>query len=160
MGRLIPNQNVYVGFAPTIASIAAPTQAEMTAGVNLTPYLISFNASSTGNTVPTPSLSTLFETNVPGTVQATCTSDWYRDDATGTNGDLAWKTLPRKAKGYWVVSRFGSAGAQPASGQTCEVWPVTVVSRTMSNMANNSVMTFTVNCSVTSEPNEAATAGA
>lgn len=157
MGRIIPNQNVYVGFLPAVANIASPTTAEITAGKNLTPYVISLNASSQGNTVPTPSLDTLFETSVPGTVQASFTGDFYRDDTVGVNGDLAWITLPRSTKGFFLISRFGTSGATPGSAAKVEVWPVMVVSRTMANMSNNTVMTFTVTCSVTAVPNEAAT---
>jgi hypothetical protein len=159
MARLIPNENTWVGFLPAVASatLASVTTAEITAGKNLTPYLISFNASTQGNTVPTPTLDSLFETNIAGTVQATVTADFYRDDTVGANGDLAWTTLPRKTKGYYVVSRFGTAGATPGTGAKVEVWPILVVSRTMANMSNNSVMTFTVTCSVPQVPNEAAT---
>jgi hypothetical protein len=162
MARIIPNEQSYLGFVPTVANLAAPTTAEITAGKNLTAYLISLNASSTGNTVPTPDISTLFETSIPGTVQASLTADFYRDDTAGASGDLAWVTLPRKTSGYFVIQRFGLAtpGSQPATAAKVEVWPIMVVSRTMSNMANNTAMTFTVTCSVPSVPNEAAVVAA
>lgn len=158
MARIIPNETTWLGFVPTITNIAAPTAAQITAGVNLTPYVISINASTTGNTVPTPSLDSLFETNVPGTVNATLTADFYRDNTVGAQGDLAWKTLPRKTSGFLVISRFGGTGAlyAPAVGNTVEVWPILVVSRAAANMSNNTVMTFTVTCSVPQVPNEAA----
>ena len=161
MSRIIPNEQCYLGFLPAVADVAAPTAAEITAGKDLTSYLISLNASTQGNTVPTPDLSTLFETSIPGTVQASLTGDFYRDDAAGATGDLAWKTLPRKTKGFFVVQRFGAEpGVAPAAADVVEVWPVMVVSRTMSNMANNTAMTFTVTCSVPAVPNEAATVAA
>lgn len=161
MARIIPNEQSYLGFAPAVANIAAPTTAELTAGKNLTSYLISLNASTQGNTVPTPDLSTLFETSIPGTVQASLTADFYRDDTAGVSGDLAWKTLPRKTSGYFIVQRFGATpNTTPASSAVVEVWPVMVVSRTMSNMANNTAQTFTVTCSVPQVPNEAAVVGA
>lgn len=159
MARLIPNQRTWVGFAATIASATlAPAASELTSAVNLTPYLISINASATGNVVPTPSIDTLFETNVPGTTQASFSADFYRDDATGGSGDLAWTTLPRATSGFMIVSRFGGTGvnAKPQTGDKVEVWPIKVVSRTMANMSNNTVMTFTVTCSVPQVPNESA----
>lgn len=156
MGRIIPNEQSWIGFLPAVANIAAPTTAEITAGKNLTSYTISLNASTQGNTVPTPSLDTLFETSIAGTVQASFTGDFYRDDTVGAGGDLAWVTLPRKTKGYFVISRFGTNGAAPTSTTKVEVWPVLVVSRTMANMSNNTVMTFTMTASVPQEPNEAA----
>jgi hypothetical protein len=148
MARIIPNENSWVGFATTVANKNAPTAAEVTAAVNLTSFLISINASSQGNTVPTPALDTLFETSVPGTSTATFSADFYRD----TTADTAWTTLPRGTAGFFIISRFGGAGV--------EVWPVTVTSRTNSNMSSNQVLTFTLTCSVNIEPSEAATVAA
>lgn len=156
MGRVIPNEQTWVGFAATIASATlAPTAAEIAAAQDLTPYLMSLNASSQGNTVPTPSFDSLFETSIIGTSQATFTADFYRDDTT----DTAWEALPRGAKGYMIISRFGGSGTDqmPIAGDIVEVWPINVVSRVAANMANNTVQTFTVNCSVNIVPNEAAT---
>jgi hypothetical protein len=160
MARLIPNERTWVGFAPTVTVKTAPTSANIAAAIVLTPYLISLNASSRGNTVPTPSFDTLFETSIPGTVQATFDADFYRDDATG--GDLAWSTLPRRTNGFFIISRFGGLGTAnlPIAADKVEVWPVMIVSRTMANMSNNTVMTFTVTCSVPSEPAENAVVAA
>lgn len=153
MARLIPNENTWVGFLTSVAG-AIPTQAEIAAGVNLTPFLISLNAASQGNTVPTPAFDTLFETSISGTNQASFTADFYRDDS----ADTAWTALPRGTHGYFVIARFGGSGTGgiPEYSDVTEVWPVVVTSRTMQNMANNTVMTFSVTCSVPSEPNEAA----
>jgi hypothetical protein len=162
MARLIPNENTWVGFTPTVASATlVPTTAEITGAVVLTGYLISINASTQGNVVPTPTLDTLFETSISGTVQATFTADFYRDDQTGVSGDLAWTTLPRKTNGFFIISRFGGKGTKgaPIAADKVEVWPIRVVSRTMANMSNNTVMTFTLTASVPVEPNEAAVIG-
>ena len=158
MSRIIPNEQSWVGFLPTVANVAAPTVIEITAGKDLTMYCISINASTQGNTVPTPTIDSLFETSIPGTVQASFSADFYRDDQTGVSGDLAWITLPRKTKGFFLISRFGGTGTNqaPVVASKVEVWPVIVVSRTMSNMSSNTVMTFTMTASVPSEPNEAA----
>jgi hypothetical protein len=158
MARIIPNENSWVGFATAVSNKNAPTAAEITAATNLTTLLISINASSQGNTVPTPALDSLFETSVPGTSTATFSADFYRD----TTADTAWTTLPRGTAGYFVISRFGGAGAnnKPIATDIVEVWPVTVTSRTNSNMSSNQVLTFTLTCSVGSEPNEAATVAA
>jgi hypothetical protein len=45
---------------------------------------------------------------------------------------------------------------KPTTGDSVEVWPVMVVSRTNSNNTNNAVMTFTMTASIPIEPNEAA----
>jgi len=155
MARTIPNQHSYITFVTTIASpTLAPTAAEISGGVNLTSFVISLNASTTGNTVATPSFDSTFETSIPGTVTATFEADFYRDDTT----DTAWLTLPRGTKGYFVVSRFGGTGANnlPMAGDKVEVWPVTVQTRSGQNMTNNTAQTMTVQCSVPQVPNEAA----
>jgi len=155
IARIIPNENSWLGFSTSIASKTAPTAAEMTAAVNVTPMLISINASSQGNTVPTPTLDTLFETSVSGTSTATFSADFYRD----TTADTAWNALPRGTSGWFIISRFGGAGTanKPIATDVVEVWPVAITSRTNSNMSSNQVLTFTVTCSVATEPAEAST---
>ena len=50
------------------------------------------------------------------------------------------------------TSRYG--GKPTTAGDKLEVWPVRVISRTASNMTNNTVATFTVTFSVPEEPAE------
>lgn len=161
MARIIPNENTWVGFATTVASATlVPTTAEITGATPLTGLLMSLNASSRGNQVPTPSFDSLFETSVAGTSSATFDADFYRDDA--VSGDTAWTTLPRGTQGFFIISRFGGSGTDnmPIAGDKVEVWPVEVISRTMANMSNNTVLSFTVSCAVNVEPNENATISA
>jgi len=149
MGRFIPNENTFVGLASAlVGSVDAPTVADVNGSVDLTDLTMSLNASAQGNAVPTPSFSHLFETSIVGTSQATFTADFYRDD----EDDLAWDSLPRLTAGFFIISRFG--GKPNTIGDKCEVWPVRVLSRAMSNMANNTVESFTVTCSVPSVPGE------
>jgi hypothetical protein len=154
MGRVIPNEQTWVGFTPTIASITAPTEIELNLCTDLTPFLMSINASAQGNQVPTPSFDSLFETSIVGTSQATFSADFYRDSV----ADTAWTTFPRGTKGFIVISRFGGTGPDqiPRNGDYCEVWPVEVVSRTAANMQNNAVQTFTMTCAVNTVPAETA----
>ena len=139
-----------------IAVTASPATAEITNSVDLTGFVISITAQTTGNTVPTPTLKTRFETTIQGTYGATLTADFYRDDAT----DTAWASLPRNTKGFLVVSRFGGRSAtnlgQPISGDVVEVWPIIVVARSASNLSSNTAEMFTLTCSVPTPPNEAA----
>lgn len=163
MARIIPNQNSWVGFSLTIANIAAPSAgSELNTAVNLTPFLISINATTTGNVVATPALDNKFETSIDGTVTATFEADFYRDNATTGSADLAWTTLPRGTSGFFVISRFGGTGAlsKPQAGDKVEVWPVRVTTRAASNMTNNTAQTFTLTCAVPSVPNESATVAA
>jgi hypothetical protein len=157
MARIIPNENSYIAFANASGVASAtlvPTAAEVTAAVNLTPFVMSLTASTQGNVIPTPSFDSLFETSAVGTSSSSFSGDFYRDDV----ADTAWTTLPRKTRGYFIISRFGGDGAdnKPIAGDIVEVWPVIVTSRSMAGMSNNTVQTFTVTCAVTQEPNEAA----
>jgi hypothetical protein len=155
MSRIIPNEQTWIAWTTVRpAVLAAPTEAELDAAIVLTPFIVSLNPSAQGNTVPTPNLDSLFETSVPGTVQASFTGDFYRDD----EADTAWETLPRAADGYFFVSRFGGSGVnqKPRAGDGVEVWPLMVVSRTMAAIASNTVQTFTVTGSVPEEPAESA----
>ena len=152
MARFIPNAQSWVAFSPTLTgTVAAPKLADCTGATNLTAYCTGLNASFSGNAVPTPAFDNLFETSIIGTNQATFTADFYRD----TTADTAWTTLPLSTSGYFFIARFG--GPVTAIGRNIEVWPVAVLSRTMANMANNTVVTFTVTCSNPIAPNDNAT---
>jgi hypothetical protein len=163
MARIIPNEETFVQFVPTIADIQAPTKAELTAGTNLTPFVVSINASTRGNVVQTPSFDTRFETSIPGTVTSTFEADLYRDDV----ADDAWDLLPRETQGYIVISRFGGKGGptdtppsplhSPTTGDKVEVWPIFVVSRSATNLTSNTAQTFQIQCSVYEAPAEDAT---
>ncbi len=159
MARIIPNDNSFIAFtttAPGGSGGAHTVTTDLVDGAtNLTGFVISLNASSQGNVVPTPALDSLFETSIIGTSTATFTADFYRDDAS----DTAWDTLTRGTTGYFLVSRYGGAGElnKPIADDIIEVWPVTIVSRTSAAMSNNTVQTFTVTGSVPVEPTEAVT---
>jgi hypothetical protein len=152
VGRIIPNENSWIGLANDVVDIANPTVAEVTGALDITDAVITINAGTTGNTVPTPSLKSLFETSVPGTATAQFTMDIYRDD----EDDSAYAALPRNTKAFIIISRFGGTGPDnsPAVGQPCEVWPIRVASRTNSAMSSNTAETATVTASVPSEPAE------
>lgn len=155
MAKQIPNELTKVHFVATISDgDLNPAVVEVTGGVDLTEFLTSLEASSSGQIVPTPSFDSLFETNIPGTASATFNAEFYRDDTT----DTAWDTLPRGTSGYFVIARFGYSGADntPAATDTTEVWPVRVVTRAAMALANNDVQRFRVECAVPVEPNETA----
>lgn len=169
MSNLIPNENTWVGFLAgdgtdefgiPVANgvVGAVTAADIAAAVDLTDYLISLNASASGNTVPTPRLRTLFETSIPGTSSATFTADFYRDD----DNDLAWDTLPRGRKGSFLVSRFGGTGAnkRPIATESVEVWPVQISSRAGGALQSGTAQMFTSTCAVPVEPDEDVVVGA
>jgi len=154
MARLIPNENTEVYFLLDIEDDDLnPTAAEITSeGVRLTDFLVTLDASTTGNTVPTPTFASLFETSISGTVSATFTAEFYRDD----ENDLAWETLPRGTNGYVVVSRFGFTGEDgaPDAGDDVEVWPLRLTARSAMALTNNEVQRFGIEAAIPEEPNE------
>jgi hypothetical protein len=135
-----------------LADYNTPTEAEIENCIDFTPFLMSLNASAQGNQVPTPSFDSLFETSIVGTSQASFSGDFYRDKV----ADTAWETLIRGTQGYFIISRFGGSGVDqiPRNGDSVEVWPIEVISRTAANMQNNAVQTFTVTCAVNVVPQE------
>jgi hypothetical protein len=161
MSTLIPNENCWVGFSDVMPAAAdlVPTAAEVAAADELTDFLISLTANSTGNTVPTPKLSSLFEPSIPGTSTAAFTAEMYRDS--DPLEDKAWTMLPRNTAGVFYISRFGGTGTgmMPIANDMVETWPVRVTSRSASAMTSNTAQTFTLTCSVPQEPNEAAKVG-
>ena len=156
MTTLIPNENSWIAFSETMPSSTDlnPTGTEIDGATPLTDFVISLTANSQGNTVPTPRLSSLFETSIAGTSSAQFSVELYRDSVPAD--DIAWTSLPRGTQGVFYVSRFGGTGAglKPASGDQVEVWPVIVTSRSASAMSSNTAQTFTLTCSVPVEPNE------
>jgi len=156
MSTLIPNENSWIGFSTTMPAAAdlVPAAAEVAAATELTDFLISLTASSQGNTVPTPKLSSLFETSIPGTSTAQFTAEFYRDSVKAN--DTAWNMLERNVSGVFYISRFGGTGAGklPVATDTVEVWPVRISSRSASAMSSNTAQTFTCTASIPQEPNE------
>lgn len=158
MAKIIPNGESWIGFNTTVASKTAPTVANITGATNLTPTLISITATSSGNSVPTPTLDTLFETNIPGTSTASFSADFYRDNVSAV--DVAFTALTRGTSGFFLISRFGGGGALKApsvAGNKVDVWPVRVISRASNALTSNTAQTFTVTCAVPDEPVEPAT---
>lgn len=168
MSRVIPNEESWIGFLPDAvpADLCSPTVAEIDDCVDLTCFVSSLNAGAQGNTVPAPSLCSLFETSVPGTSQATFQGEFYRDDdrvggvPSGAIIDLAWNTLPRKTKGTFIIVRFGcpkdvgTGKPTPIAGTGCEVWPVEITSRGAGPMASGTPLSFTMTGAVNVEPCE------
>lgn len=163
MGKIIPNENSWIGFkantgtngsVPGVTNLSAPTTSEITGAVDLTGFVVSITANTTGNIIPTPTLKTKFETTIQGTYGSTFTADFYRDDVT----DTAWLTLPRNTHGVFIISRFGGKSTtnpgQPIAADIVECWPVIVVSRSASGLSSNTAEMFTLTCSVPSPPVE------
>lgn len=162
MSRIASTGVIAAKFVPTIASIAAPTTAEITAGTDLTPLLTrdGLTTPSDGSTIDVAGANNRYNATASGSYGGQpITIKMFRDTVSGT--DLGWTTLPRQTQGYLVIRRFGgttnSSGDAFASGQKVEVWPIDVLSRTMLPIADNEAQKFEVQCAVPSAPNDNAT---
>ena len=141
-----------IRYVPTIANKAAPTVAEINAGVDLSSQLTrdGLATPSKGSTIDASDISDAFNSTAAGPYGGDpITAKFHRDAVTGS--DTAWSTLPRLTAGYFVVGRFGLT---PSAGQRVEVWPITVISREMADTAENETEKFTVTCAVPTPPND------
>lgn len=164
MARVIPNETSWIGWSETAPTdMEAPTVAWIGSAEDWTCFVSSINASSQGNQIPVPDLCSRFERSIAGTVNATFSAEFYRDDEAA--GDVPWDTLVRGKKGYFIVSRFKAGFApgddpKPEAGDTIEIWPVEVTSRQAGPMSSNTVQTFTVQAAVNVVPAEDAVVAA
>jgi hypothetical protein len=147
----------------TISNKAAPTAAEVAAGVRLTSQLTNdgLDTPRTGKTIDIADASDLFDKTAPGsyggdTGKLTC----YRDTKTAL--DLAYSTLVDGAVGFLVVFRFGCAqdangkgtpSGTATVGDRCEVWPATIISRAPMPIGDGKATTFDVSIAFTDSPN-------
>lgn len=145
-------------YVPTISNTAAPTTAEVNAGVDLTPNMVrnGLKTPQTAQLVDASDVSSLYNKTSRGTyggdpVEITC----YRDSVSGT--DNAYTTLVPGTVGYLVVRRFGGSAVAIASTNKVEVWTIEVASRSMADIAENEDMQFTAVCAVTAAPVDTAT---
>lgn len=153
-----------IRFATTVANIAAPTVAEISAAVRLTPYMLrdGLTRPQAGNTVDVADAESRFNKTEPGTYGGDAMELKLHRDSKGSDDD-AWTTLVRDAIGYVIITDWGwaqNAGTglgtttgTPTIADRCEVWPVTVISREPMQTGDNVNNRFTARLSVRAEPN-------
>jgi hypothetical protein len=106
---------------PTVTA-AAPTVAQITAGTDLSDLVSDITGFSfTNSPIPTPKLSTTFTTSVPGE-DTTDDSELKFYEKKTTNPQQA--ALAKGTSTNIVIFYKGLAGATPAIGDSCDVWPV------------------------------------
>ena len=144
MSRRGSTGELRVSFVPTIADMAAPTAAEVTAGTDLTPFLTR-DGVNTPNSASTTDISDLADRRnkrAPGTFGG---DDWtlklYRDSVTAD--DDAWTLLVQDLEGYLVIRRFGGAENALAATNKVEVADIAVLSRVMDTPGADTPQTFT-----------------
>lgn len=147
------NYHVYWLAAPP-ANPAAPTTAEITAGVDLTAYIPKdgFNPAVSNNRVSGGDLASKFTDESMGTWTSQLAITAYLDSVAGSN--TAWNTLTDFATGAIVVCPFAAA----ATGVKSMVWPdVELGQRIPMQTGENTRQKFQADVAVRKQPNMAAT---
>lgn len=145
MARYIRRGKSALKFAPAVATLTAPTRAEITAGTVLTASLAEIGGFTFANeTVPTPDLSTTFDTKIPGVDTAEDPSlTFYDDDASST----IRTALAKGTTGFILRFPHGDVATKRV-----EVWPVTVTMVSDEYTVGNDPARFTVGFAVTGVP--------
>ncbi len=155
MPGLVHDGYYRVSFVDTIANIAAPTVAELNAGLELecqiTPDGLGREASD--ETVDTSRLCSIFTTMRMGRTSFEVSVTLVRiDESVGTNTDEAYATLVKRKLGYLVIRDNKLADVAWTVGDDVEVYPVECGTRSKATPAANEQQTFTVPMSVTTDP--------
>ncbi len=156
MADIINDGMTKVAYVATISDTAAPTVAELNAGVALEGYLTEFAHDSSNESVDTTALSSTYETALPGrrTLETSLTLKFQ-----GATAE-PYSTLAGTPDGYLVVRRFVASTTAWTAGQTVEVHTVQYGQRRMMPASANEVLKFSVDVAHTAEPVEAATVAA
>jgi hypothetical protein len=153
MADVIIDGYIKIWGVPTISNIAAPTTAELNAGVSyemlLTPDGLNGFASTT-NWVNNSALGSTFDTQLPGTVAFGDMSLQFKWQS-GT--DTIFNTLVFGYETHIVVRRRVLRATAWTASQLVEVYPVTCGQYTPAEYERNSLARFTIPVGVRSEPN-------
>jgi hypothetical protein len=143
-----------IAWVPAIANIAAPTVAELNAGLLLT-YRVTRDGlmgyEPTTNKIDNASIGDTFDITTVGT-------DSFGDTAlrlkrqTPLAGDTAYTTLVKGAEGYIVIRRDVDRDTAWTAAQLCEVYPTTCGRRKRLAPEQNTVTRYEVPTMVSSEP--------
>lgn len=156
---IVHDGNYLVTWVDTIANMAAPTVAELTAGIALecqiTPDGLSREASD--ETVDTSRLCSTFTTQLVGRTSFELSVTLVRHETVVSgNTDEAYDTLSKLKTGFLTVRDNKSAETAYAIGDEVEVYPVQCGTRSKSTPAANELQTFTLPLTVTADPELAA----
>ncbi|NUP36023.1 MAG: hypothetical protein HOY76_03110 [Streptomyces sp.] len=146
-----------VYWVTTIASISAPTVAELNAGLDFTARITpdGLNIPAETADVDNSSLASTFTTNRAGRRSFSPEVTFKRGDSAGD--DLPWTTLTYQTLGYLVVRRVLPYTTAWAAAQKVEVYPVECGERNSIPPAPNEVAKFTSQMKLRDEPNTNAT---
>ena len=161
MAKFTYDGNIKVWWVTTLTSTTAPSLAEITAGVELTPFMRSLSLPFSGSVVDSGTADSRFNTTVPGTFGGQEASFTGTRDDVDANDD-AYAALARDEIGYLVVSWTGGSGANNAIAATDEVdvWEAQVISRQNADYGRQTLGEFTSTFSILSVPDEGSTVAA
>lgn len=151
MPRFMRKGKTKVRWVPTIAAATlVPTAAETTAGTDLTPQIAEISGFTFSNSpIATPDLSTDFVSTIPGENATEDSSMTFYED-TVTNPIKT--VLAKGSTGNIAIFPTGIAGANPAAGDKCDVWPVTISANVRTYTAGNEAAMYRVDYASRAEP--------
>lgn len=152
MSRKQSTGEIRVWLCPLVANISAPTVAEITAGVDVTPFMLR-------NGLTTPQSGSVVDSSDASSRQNKTSRGSFGGDAVTYRGfrdavaadDDAWTAFAPGTDTTLVIRRFGGSTVAAAASQRVECWPVEVVSRAMDDIADNENQKFTVTMAVPGE---------
>jgi len=130
-------------WVPTITTKTAPTVAEITAGTALTAEIAEVNGFEFVNQlIETPDMASTFTSKITGGDSIDDSSIVFYQKKTGT--DTIKAALAKGNVGHVVIFDRGTAGANAAAADKCEVWPAVVASNSNQYTADNEAAKFNV----------------
>ena len=127
MGKRLTDGNTAAWFAPLVASISAPTVAEITAAGGV---ILHYTVTDDGlgitfdeGTVEGNVLASTQDNEAPGRSKASIELTSYRDST--ALSDRMWSVMTRNTAGYLIVRRGVTAATAVAAAQKVEVYEVT-----------------------------------
>jgi len=145
-------------FAPAVADTDAPTEDEMGDATELSCQLAEISGFAFSNSpIDVPDMCDVFVKNIPGEDTAEDSSITFYELDTSLASNPIKTTLSKGTAGFVVFFPYGLAGANPAAGDECEVWPVSIASNTREWSAGNDPARFMVEFTITDVPDQDAT---
>lgn len=159
MSRHVYERRTRLAWVTTIASIAAPTVAELAAGVDITPFISKdgVNTPANQNMVDNATITDSFDAQLVGSFGGSLTLTMYRDTVTADDPyeDFEWGDVG------FVVIRYGILYTTAfAAAQRVEVYPAQAHEPVMQPSAANANAKFTIQFAVTDQPEKHAVVAA
>lgn len=151
MAVVVIDGRVKVTWASAIASIAAPTTAELNAGTALQGYITpdGLEITPTTGAVDTSNLGSKFTTNRAGRRKFDVSITFHHDSPT----DTPYNLFPYQTNGYLVVRRGTDATTAWAASDKVEVYPLECGEAAQEKPAVDSTWDFMTPFFLTTDPN-------